>query len=61
VTGNKKALIENHRGILEYGNDRIVIASRRGKLSINGAELNLTAMNKDELLISGKIQNAEWE
>ena len=61
LTGGKRALLENHRGILEYGDTRIVAAVGRGKLVISGTALQLKAMNRSEILISGKIQTVEWE
>lgn len=61
VTGGKRAVVENHRGILEYGAERIVIAAKRGRLSINGSELRICAMDKETLLIAGRINSVEWE
>lgn len=60
LNGAKRALVENHRGILEYGKNRIVISSKREKLSINGTDLNIIAMNGEQLLIGGRIQSLEW-
>lgn len=61
ITGGRRALIENHKGILEYGAQRMVIGTERGRIVISGQELLLAAMNKSELLISGKISTVEWE
>lgn len=61
ITGGRRALIENHRGIIEYGRERIVIGTEKGRIVISGQELLLSAMNKSELLIIGKINMAEWE
>ena len=61
ITGGRRALIENHRGIIEYGRERIVIGTEKGRMVISGQELLLSAMNKSELLIIGKINMAEWE
>lgn len=61
ITGGRRALIENHNGILEYGAQRMVIGMERGRIVISGQELLLAAMNKSELLISGKISTVEWE
>ncbi len=61
VTAGRRALIENHRGILEYGTEHMVVSTGRGKISINGDNLSLLAMNKNELLISGRLQSVEWE
>ena len=60
VTGGKTALIEDHRGIIEYSDTRIVVSAGRGKIIISGTGLKLTAMNRGELLVNGRIQSAEW-
>ena len=61
LTANRRALIENHHGILEYGPEQIQISVKRGKIVLRGSELHLEAMNKGELLICGKLQSVEWE
>ena len=60
VTAGRKALIENHRGIMEYGPEKIVISTERGKLSLSGSALRIMAMNQNDLLIGGDLQYAEW-
>lgn len=61
VTGGRRALVENHRGLLEYGTEQIRVSTGRGQLVLRGSELRLAAMNRRELLISGKLQAVEWE
>ena len=61
VTGGRRALVENHRGVLEYGEERIVVSVGRGKLTVSGRGLGIEAMNRRELLIRGRIQSVEWE
>lgn len=60
VTGGRSAIIENHRGVLEYTAERIVVAVPRGKVCLDGTGLRLKAMNKNELLVGGRIRNIEW-
>ncbi len=61
LTANRRALIENHCGILEYGPEQIQVSVKRGKIVLRGSDLHLEAMNKGELLICGKLQSVEWE
>lgn len=61
VSAGCRALVENHRGVLEYSGERIVISAGRGRISVMGASLLIEAMNSNELLISGRIQSVEWE
>ncbi len=60
VTGGKRILIENHRGILEYGSERIAVRTDSGTLILSGTELHLLGMNEQELLFGGRLQNVEW-
>lgn len=60
VTGGHRALVENHRGILEYGRERIIVSFGKERLSIFGRELRIVAMNRRELLIRGELQDISW-
>lgn len=61
ITAGKRAVVENHRGILAYGEERIVICLPRGKLAINGAGLRLLALTADCIVVGGRIQSVERE
>ncbi len=61
VVAGRRVFVENHRGILEYGTGRMVISLDRGRVVINGTELELAAMSGRELVIRGKLQSVEWE
>ncbi len=61
VTGRRRALIENHRGLLQYSSDCIEVDGGRVRLRIRGANLQLVAMDRSDLLISGVILSAEFE
>lgn len=60
LCGGRQALIEGHRGLLEYTGDRIVVSFGREKLTLTGDGLCLRAMNRGELLVTGRIRAAEW-
>ena len=60
VAGSRRALIENHRGLLLCTPERIAVRGGRGSLSLQGTELRIEAMNERELLVVGKITGAEW-
>ena len=61
VTAGRRAMVENHRGILSYADTRIVIRLARGRLVVSGSGLMLLAMTKEYIFIGGHIQNMEWE
>jgi len=61
VTGRRRVVVENHKGILEYGENTIVINGGGDYVRIRGDGLELVAMNAEELLIAGTILNVEFE
>jgi len=61
IMGGRQAFVEGHRGILEYSEERLVLALRKGRIIINGSGLRLEAMNAGELMLSGKIVSVEWQ
>lgn len=61
ILGFNEMLIENYKGILEYQEFFIRINTHIGILNINGYNLNLTEMTKDDILVTGKIESLDFE
>ena len=59
VYGNSKVLIENHKGILHYGENQIELNARGMTIRILGDELSISAMDKNDMLITGRILSLE--
>ena len=60
VPGRRRALVENHCGLLEYSHECIVVDGGRVRVCIRGTNLQLVAMDSTALLISGTIACAEF-
>lgn len=61
IMGFNEMLIENYKGILEYQEFYIRISTYIGIININGFNLNLTEMTSDDIIITGKIENVDFE
>lgn len=61
VLGFERILIENYKGILEYQDYFIRLSTYIGIININGFNLNLEEMTKDDLLVTGKIDSIDFE
>ena len=61
VTGFDEILIENYKGILEYEDFFVRINTHIGIININGFNLKLNQMSDDDIVISGKIENLDFE
>ena len=59
LTGSRELRMENHRGILAYGEDEIHISGGRMVVKVRGKDLELRAMNAGQLLITGAIQGVD--
>lgn len=61
VTGCRRVLVENHKGILEYGTDEIHINGGKMVLILRGSGMELRSLNPTELLITGRLSGMEFE
>ena len=61
VLGDRRALIENHRGLLQCSRELLAVRGKGLCLRIFGAELQIEAMDGGDLLLSGRLERAEWE
>lgn len=57
ILGDKRVLIENHLGVLEYSREYISVKVKFGILNVCGCGLELSHMNREALIISGKIES----
>lgn len=61
IIGFNKMLIENYKCILEYQDFFIRVKMKEGLLNINGFDLSMNEMTKDDLIVTGTIENIEFE
>ncbi len=61
VLGDRRALIENHRGLLHCTEELVAVRGRHLNLRIFGGGLRIEAMDGGDLLLSGRLERAEWE
>ena len=61
LTGRQELRMENHKGILAYGREEILISGGRLIIKVKGTDLELKAMNASELLITGTLSGVELE
>lgn len=59
VCGFQRVIIEQHRGVIEYGTKRITVRIKDGAYSVCGSDLSLCRMCNRQLLIRGNIEQVE--
>ena len=55
IAGLHRVLIENHLGVLAYSLEEIEVKVTYGKLTIEGSDLRLSQLSRDQLVIHGRI------
>ena len=55
VCGQERLWVENHRGLLEYGQTRIRFARQQGELAIIGKDLSLEQSGLGQAQVCGRI------
>jgi sporulation protein YqfC len=55
LAGDRRVLIENHRGVTEYGQGKISVRVRYGLVVVCGCGLELSRMTREQLVITGRI------
>ena len=61
IVGFDELLIENFKGILEYQDYFVRISTEIGIVNINGFNLNLNQITDEDILVTGKIENLDFE
>lgn len=59
--GFKKMMIENYKNILEYQDFFIRVNTSIGIININGLEMKMEEMTKDDIVIEGEIDSVDFE
>lgn len=57
IAGEKRVLIENHRGVTEYDANRICVRVKFGQICVCGESLTLAQMTGASLVICGRIDS----
>ena len=57
IIGFDEILIENYKGILEYEEFYIKVNTNIGNININGFNLTLEQVTKDDISVKGKIES----
>lgn len=61
ILGDHRVLVENHRGLVGYTDDQIIIRVNNGYVFVKGISLKLRLMSKEKLVICGKIHAVQLQ
>lgn len=61
LVGDMELSIENHRGIVEYKPERVVLVVPNGQVRIEGTDLAIATISPDQVLIRGQIRSIAYQ
>lgn len=60
MVGNAQALIENHKGLIEYTSNKVRVSVSLGELVLSGANLVIARISSDEIAVEGSISSVSF-
>ena len=60
IIGRRRAVVEHHHGLLGYDAQCVEVSAAAGRARILGADLTLHAMDRDTLIVTGRIAAVEY-
>lgn len=61
ILGHSEMRIENYRGLIEYTDQLVRVQTKIGQIKITGKHLQVDSYTNDDMKITGKIQNIEYQ
>ncbi len=58
--GRSKVRIENHKGIVKYSQNEIIVNTILGSVIISGTNMNILGLLEYELVIKGDIESVRY-
>ena len=59
LAGDRRVLIEGHRGVTEYSRERVTVKVHYGWICVSGCGLELRQMSRQQLVICGRIDGIQ--
>jgi len=56
IVGNLHLTIENHRGVVEFGPERLVVGVGEGQVAVEGEDLTIVRIGREDMAVTGRIR-----
>lgn len=61
IVGDLGVLIQNHRGLIQYSPEKIVIGVGKGQIAILGRGLEIEEVSKEDMIVRGNLGSVQME
>ncbi len=59
--GRSNLRIENHKGIIMYSSDKIIVKTSMGIITVAGKNLTISSIVTEEMIISGSVDSVAYK
>ncbi|MBO2943258.1 sporulation protein YqfC [Paenibacillus sp. F411] len=60
LIGNHELHIENHKGVIHFSSDKLVLSLAQGALEITGTELSIRSIQSTEVTLQGRVERIQY-
>ena len=53
--------VENHRGLVQFAPERVVVATASGRIAVTGKDLRIDAVRQGEIIITGELAGLTFQ
>jgi sporulation protein YqfC len=61
LIGSRQLYVENHRGVVDFTPDQLVLALAQGRLRVSGHDLVITSILPEQVSVEGHITDIQME
>ncbi len=61
IVGDLGVLVQNHRGLIQYSPEKIVIGVGKGQIAILGRSLQIEEVSKEDMIVRGTLGSVQME
>lgn len=60
MIGNLQVLIENHRGLIAFRPEFVMVETSKGPLEVRGQDLHIGAVDREAIVVTGAIGSVQF-
>lgn len=61
ILGGLQVTVENHRGVIHYSPERVVVGMTSGRVHISGQDLVIGVIHDQEITVAGVVESVTFE
>lgn len=60
LVGDREMVVENHKGVVEFTPNRVVLMVPEGRLAVEGQDLRIGSISPEQVILAGTIRGMRY-